>query len=674
MVTPKMLDSIYIKLLKLIFGCYCLVALAVTAFQMWAEYQDHKTKVLIHLAQTARILSPAVTSAVLYKDVHQLQKIIAGAVQDPEISGVSLVSSKGELLTWQGVVDDELQNLTLNDVFRTSNTKLQVSFKRDMYSQSVSLVDSSLSETGVTAKITLYSSPGVVLASTKAIMLSLMIGAIVKTVALWGLFIFFGKKLLSKPITRIMAVIDNLQVDNSDKQLIRSRCGKNELEIIECALEEAHARLNDTLQDLNEANAKLKKSNTILQEAIEHCPTAVCIVDEKLNTKFQNQAYMHLLDEAAHNPIASYVRERLNNSRSGKITPTKAHQLQLPGNEDANTLKLKRKDETELWLTTSLSPIHKECGDFKCYLFLATDISYQKRIEKSLKEKTEELQVRVQEQELLHQQLLQQEKMASIGQLAAGVAHEINNPVAYVSSNLNALGVYTNDLLSVIKQYEACLTNDANDQDIKGIRNQIDLDFLIEDTYNLLSDTKEGLGRVKKIVEDLRSFSHAGVEEWELSDIHTGLESTINLASNEIKYTATLEREYGDLPKIECISSQLNQVFLNLLVNASHAIGASGIITIRTGASIDKVWIEIEDNGCGIRPDDINKLFDPFFTTKPVGKGTGLGLSLSYGIIQKHGGDIEVESEYGKGTKFRITLPQMQRDDLQAECLEEAQG
>ena len=257
-------------------------------------------------------------------------------------------------------------------------------------------------------------------------------------------------------------------------------------------------------------------------------------------------------------------------------------------------------------------------------------------------------------------QLLQSEKMASIGQLAAGVAHEINNPVGFVNSNLGALQRYTQDMLKLLAAYERLEAALADDllHDIKRLKQEIDTEFLREDIGNLLAESLDGLQRVKRIVQDLKDFSHVDESERQWADLEAGLDSTLRVVWNELKYKAEVVKQYGAIPQIECLPSQLNQVFMNLLVNASHAIEEHGRITIRTGLAGDKVWVEVEDSGKGIQPEHLGRIFEPFFTTKPVGKGTGLGLSLSYGIVQKHGGRIEVRSEPGQGSTFRIVLPQ----------------
>jgi signal transduction histidine kinase len=196
------------------------------------------------------------------------------------------------------------------------------------------------------------------------------------------------------------------------------------------------------------------------------------------------------------------------------------------------------------------------------------------------------------------------------------------------------------------------------------LKTDMDLDFLMEDIPVLMRESKEGIVRVRKIVQDLKDFSHVdATQEWQFADINQGIESTLNVVNNEIKYKANVVRELGELPEVECMASQINQVVMNLVVNAAHAIGPQrGTITVRTAVVENNLVLEVQDDGCGIPKEVLPRIFDPFFTTKPIGKGTGLGLSLSYGIIQKHHGTIEVASECGAGTTFRVTIPVSQRD------------
>jgi two-component system, NtrC family, sensor kinase len=281
------------------------------------------------------------------------------------------------------------------------------------------------------------------------------------------------------------------------------------------------------------------------------------------------------------------------------------------------------------------------------------------RINRDLTREREEQRVLIHKLEDAHKQLLQSEKLASIGQLAAGVAHEINNPIGFVNSNLGTLGNYVTALLELIARFEgveAELTESSRAQLLVAKR-AADLPFLRADMPTLIAESIEGTSRVRRIVQDLRDFSRPADAAWQLADVHAGLESTLNVVWNEIKYKAEVVRDYGEIPEIECLPSQLNQVFLNLLVNAAQAVDEHGVITLRSRLVDGFVAITVADTGRGIPQDIRERIFDPFFTTKPIGKGTGLGLSVTYGIVEKHGGRIEVASELGQGSSFTVLLP-----------------
>ncbi len=256
--------------------------------------------------------------------------------------------------------------------------------------------------------------------------------------------------------------------------------------------------------------------------------------------------------------------------------------------------------------------------------------------------------------------IIQQEKMASIGQLAAGVAHEINNPIGYISSNINTLLKYVDKLAQFIESQaqaiETC-ADDATRASIEELRRQIKLDYVIKDLRALIAESLEGAERVSKIVQDLKSFSRSEANEAVRCDLNECIRSTINVVRNEIKYVAELDLHLGDIPPLLCRPQQISQVVMNLLVNAAHSISANGVISVATSVAADAVEISVSDTGCGIPPENLEKIFDPFFTTKEPGKGTGLGLAISCDIVRKHGGELLVRSEVGQGTTFTVRLP-----------------
>jgi PAS domain S-box-containing protein len=319
------------------------------------------------------------------------------------------------------------------------------------------------------------------------------------------------------------------------------------------------------------------------------------------------------------------------------------------------------KDNRYLWMHDSLRLIRDENNNPVEVIGSLTNITERKLMEDALHRTGEEQRSLIEKLRETQAQLLQSEKMASIGQLAAGVAHEINNPIGFVSSNMKSLHTYVDNLLQVVTRQEELLQHDELGADLKSqakkISAEADLSYLKEDVVDLINESLDGLKRVKDIVQSLKDFSHVGESDWQMVDIAKGLESTITIANNELKYKAVIERHYGALPLIKGLASQLNQVFMNLLVNAAHAISERGTIHIYTECRDEWVYIRIQDTGCGIPPENLSRIFEPFFTTKPVGSGTGLGLSLSYGIVQKHNGRIEVQSEVGVGTSFTVCLP-----------------
>lgn len=285
-------------------------------------------------------------------------------------------------------------------------------------------------------------------------------------------------------------------------------------------------------------------------------------------------------------------------------------------------------------------------------------------LEKQLRQRNTKLENALIELKQMQGSLVQSEKMASLGQLTAGIAHEINNPLSFVSSNINRLKEYFNDTHELLKKWQA-LDNALEDKeefknDLESIRkftDEIDLGFIIEDFGLMMGSINEGTQRIKKIVEGLRGFAHIADSSISQAPINPAIDETLTIVWNEIKYKAAVKKEYGDIPPVMCNIGEIKQVLVNLLVNAAQAINEKGIITIST--FIEKEWlkIKIKDTGNGISKENMIRIFDPFFTTKPVGKGTGLGLWVSSSIIEKHGGTLTVESTEGTGSTFTIKLP-----------------
>lgn len=276
-----------------------------------------------------------------------------------------------------------------------------------------------------------------------------------------------------------------------------------------------------------------------------------------------------------------------------------------------------------------------------------------------LNQKNDELEQALAELKAMQSQMLHQEKMASIGQLAAGVAHEINNPTGFIMSNLATMIKYAErirDYHTILDQAVEELATETAER-IRVSRKELKINRVMTDVPQLIAESLEGAERIKKIVQDLKGFSRLDSLDMECADLNAGIESTVNIVWNELKYKATVRKNYGELPKIKCNLGQMNQVFMNILVNAAHAISDRGEIEIRSWQDGTMAHVAISDTGCGIPANKLNRIFEPFFTTKEVGKGTGLGLSIAYDIVKKHNGSINVVSEVGTGSTFTVSIP-----------------
>lgn len=348
----------------------------------------------------------------------------------------------------------------------------------------------------------------------------------------------------------------------------------------------------------------------------------------------------------------------------------------------------RRKNGGPIWESVNISPVRNLDGEISHFLIVREDITERKKAEYELRKNKAELLVKHEQMKGLlammenakkerentllelekaygdlkstQAKVVQQEKMASIGQLAAGVAHEINNPMGFISSNLGTLGKYIERMNEFIQATSEAVESIADREVATGLRDKrktLKLDYIIEDGRDLIKESLDGAERVRTIVKNMKSFSRVDEAECKPADINECIVSTINIVWNELKYKASLIKELGDIPLTKCYPQQINQVVMNLLVNAAHAIEKQGEIKVRTWHENGSIYASVSDTGCGMPPEVVNRIFEPFYTTKEVGKGTGLGLSITYDIIKAHNGEINVESEPGNGTTFTVTLP-----------------
>jgi two-component system NtrC family sensor kinase len=281
-----------------------------------------------------------------------------------------------------------------------------------------------------------------------------------------------------------------------------------------------------------------------------------------------------------------------------------------------------------------------------------------RRYKEDLESRNAELERRKAELERLQAQLVHSEKMASLGQLAAGVAHELNNPAGFIYGNMEMLSECAGGLERLLRVYDKAALTGELATEVAAVKDEINYETTLDDIRAIVEDCHSGAARIRDVVQNLRLFSRLDEAEFKKVDLHESIEATIRLLSQYYgSGRTTLERSYGELPPVDCYAGQLNQVWMNLLVNAAQAAGPHGRVRVATRLDGRRAVITVSDTGRGIAPEHLDKIFDPFFTTKPVGEGTGLGLSISYGIVERHGGSIGVESSPGAGTTFTVTIP-----------------
>jgi len=491
-------------------------------------------------------------------------------------------------------------------------------------------------------------------------------------VVIWGFFLFKG---ITRPIRELVKGVGLIGRGDLTQRL--------EIKSYD-ELEELAGSFNKMVEDLQ----KTTVSKDYVDNIIKSMADSLIVVSPEGSIKIVNQRTLDLLGYKKAELIGKDVRFLFPEKEEG--SPFKKADLGgFIGEDQINSQETiyRTKDGKEIPVLFSGSVIKDLQGNVTDIVCVVRDISDIKKAKDALENKGRELEalnrdlmrneaalknsiyaIKKAHTELknMQRQLVQSEKLASIGQLSAGIAHEINNPLGFVSSNLATFEKYIDRLSEYLRAQEVLKTavskGDFNKSSeiisrINDMEKKLGIGYILADIDNLLRESREGLDRIKKIVLDLKTFSHRDEGVRSPVDLNKVIDGVLNIVWNEIKYKAELKKEYGSLPPVNCNSQQIGQVFINILVNAVHSIKKQGVITIRTFYKDGKACVEISDTGGGISPEIRDKIFDPFFTTKKVERGTGLGLSISFNIIKAHKGDIQVESEVGKGATFKICLP-----------------
>jgi len=460
-------------------------------------------------------------------------------------------------------------------------------------------------------------------------------------------------------------MLDYIQI--RDQSLLRHREHlEEEVATRTASLREVNLKLDAELAERKRVEQALRGSEEKFRGMARVAQDAIVMMDAQCNISFWNPAAEKIFGYTREEAVGQDLHALIAPERFYPAFRQAYQRFAEHGEGTAvgRTLELqaRHKDGSELPIELSLSAIR--LNDAWSAVGIARDISERKCQEQALQENLARLHALNQKLEAAQNQLLQAEKMASIGQLAAGVAHEINNPLGFVRSNLGALEDYVGDLLDIVGVYGKADPLLALQPDlqrvVEGLKQRANLDFLTTDIRSLIGESRDGIDRVARIVQDLKDFSRINSKDWAVAELERGLDSTLNVIASQIGEKAEVVKEYAGLPPVECLGSQMNQVFMTLLVNAAQAIERRGTITLRTGYTEDRVWVEVADTGKGIAPEDLKRIFDPFFTTKPVGQGTGLGLSVAYSIVRQHHGSLDVVSEPGQGSRFRIEIPRVQ--------------
>ncbi len=498
------------------------------------------------------------------------------------------------------------------------------------------------------------------------------------------LLIGIGTHLIWDIVRSIRAIFRN--IDEITKNDLKGSMPKSsdELEIMGNSIEVISKKIVENMEDLQRSTALIEKTKKDLNDTLLYVESvmnsmgdALIVIDSEYKIKRINQMAKSLLKYDEDDLIArtidslfEYIDENSFFNSKG-VTGKRMCCITMENEKipvDVNIQPLIDLNDTRIGHVLVVR-------DMRVTLDLISRLEEANTsLEVIVQERTQALQESCQALKMKDAQILQQEKMASIGVLTAGIAHEINNPVGYISSNMELLQESLGDIVSYTQLLEYGIAAQTKENDakrralemdqIKQVQARMKVEKLFSDSEKIIKESGQGLKRIKRIIHDLRMFSHSDENKMISTDLNHEIQNTLNIVEHELKHKAEIVTQFEFVPPLNCYPQQLNQVFMNLLINASHAVSEGDVIHIRTHYRDGQIYVVFKDTGIGIPSENLKKIFDPFFTTKAVGKGTGLGLYISYGIVEKHKGTLSVESKPGEGSTFTIKLPVAHSESL----------
>lgn len=644
--------------------------------QIGTDLLNESKQMDITISQTVELIIGSAESALYNLDDNLAKKIVQGLFKYEPISKVDVIEESGEILFSLERNDREIRMGKLMALFFDKNKHYVFPLYHEK-GQKIGIMKLTVDR---------YLMAGNFLERARVILISGMVRNCILAIILTLIFYYN----LTLPLLRIVTNLTQVDPENPSEGKIDSLKGheKDEMGLLVNTI-------NGLLTDFGESQAQkfaaehqLSERENLIRSIMDNVPYGIITINDSGTVETCNPAAMELfgyekndfvgisVSRLFHEYEKSLIYERINESLSDSALADRVAPLKSSPQEAVairNTGNIRVPVEIQLGMMIQ--------NQRRLVICVVSDISDRKESERALLESEtkykrlsesleQEVGRKASEIKEAQSQLMHHEKMASIGHLAAGVAHEINNPMGFISSNLKMMKDYTEDLTKAIRCYRLFIENLKNmkpelshDKDYLAQLNSVieqieklDIDYILNDVPNLINESSDGADRINQIVSNLKDFAHPGEEKPMYADLVKCIESTINIVWNELKYKTTLVRSYSDIPKIFCYPRQLNQVIMNLLVNAAQAIDTKGTIEIAAQDFKDYIELSIRDSGIGIPEENLPKIFDPFFTTKAVGKGTGLGLNMVYNIIKKHHGTIEVKSIPGSGTVFTIKL------------------